>query len=297
MFSLSGDPRPNYREAPLIRYDVAFAKLTPPMQTEGKVILITGASEGIGAACARLFRARGARICLTARSEDKLRTLAGPRDLVIPANLTEPGAPARIVETALSHFGTIDVLINNAGAGLYTPAHSGTDADARRLFDLNVFAPLDLIRNVAPHMKRRGSGSVVNISSIAGMVALPWFTMYSATKAAMISMTNGLRIELRNSGIHCMTVCPGYVRTNFQHNLLAGTVPPALGPMKQRWSISADQCAVAVLRGIDRQARTVVTPASGWLLVAAASMFPRLVDRQLESIWLRESRQSEESQP
>jgi short-subunit dehydrogenase len=126
-------------------------------------------------------------------------------------------------------------------------------------------------------------------------VTLPWFTMYSASKAALIAMTNGLRLELRSSGIHCMAVCPGYVRTNFQHNLIAGDVPPALAPLKQKWSISPEECAAAILRGIERRSRTVITPGSGWLLVAASKLFPGLVDRQLESVWLKEAGQLQEN--
>ncbi len=260
------------------------------MQIEGKVVLITGASQGIGAACARLFATRGARVCVTARSADMLRSVASVSDVVIPGDLTADGGAERIAEEALARCGRVDILINNAGAGLYTPAHAGAEAEVRRLFDLNVHAPLTLIRALTPQMKQRRGGSIVNISSIAGKVALPWFTMYSATKAALIAMTDGLRLELKAFGIHCMSVCPGYVRTNFQNNLIAGTVPPALGPMKQRWSISPAQCAAAILRGVERGARTVVAPASGWLLVAAARVFPGLVDRQLESILLREAR-------
>lgn len=259
------------------------------MQIEGKVILITGASEGIGAACANLFRHHGARVCVNARSAQKLSSAARSDDVVLPGDLTQPGMPQRIAAQALEQCGRVDILLNNAGAGLYTPAHSSSDEEVRRMFDLNVHAPLELIRTLSPHMKQRGTGTIVNVSSIAGIVALPWFTMYSATKAAVLAMTDGLRLELRASGIHCMTVCPGYVRTNFQHNLIAGVVPPALGPLKQRWSISPEQCAEAILRGIQRKARTVVAPASGWVLVAAARLFPRLVDRQLESILLRET--------
>jgi short-subunit dehydrogenase len=253
------------------------------MRVENKVVLITGASEGIGAACAGVFRERGARLCLTARSAEKLRSAAGPRDLVIPADLLDIGATERIVAETVARFGRLDVLINNAGAGLYTPAHNSPPELARRLFELNFFAPLELIRHAVPHMRRQGGGAIVNISSIAGAVSLPWFTLYSASKSAMIALTDGLRIELRRDSIHCMSVCPGYVRTNFQRNILAGEVPQALGPMRQRWAITAEECAKAIADGLERNSRTVVTPRTGWLLIALARLFPRLVDRRLES--------------
>ncbi|MBC7928710.1 MAG: SDR family NAD(P)-dependent oxidoreductase [Bryobacteraceae bacterium] len=263
------------------------------MQIEGKVVLITGASEGIGAACARAFRDRGANVCLTARSEENLRAVADPRDLVIPADLLVKASPQLIVDETIAKYGRIDVLVNNAGAGLYEPAHLGSPELATRLFQLNLFAPLELIRCAVPHMKQQSSGTIVNVSSIAGCVSLPWFTLYSATKSALLSLTDGLRVELRRWGIHCICVCPGYVRTRFQHNLISGEVPPALAPLKQRWSISPEQCADAIADGVIRGARTVVTPRSGWLLIAAAGLFPSLVDRQLESILLRELKSPE----
>lgn len=262
------------------------------MQIEGKVVLITGASEGIGAACVSAFRNRGARIALTARSAEKLQSTASAEDLVIPLDLYDVASRSDLIETTLNRFGRIDVLINNAGAGLYTPAHASDPELARKLFEMNFFAPLDLIRACTPHMKRQGGGTIVNVSSIAGVVTLPWFTLYSATKSALISLTDGLRVELRRDGIHCMSVCPGYVRTDFQKNILAGKVPTALGSMRNRWAITPEQCADAIVRGVMRQARTVVTPKIGHVLVAAARIFPGIVDRQLESALLARTSQT-----
>lgn len=259
------------------------------MHIQDKVVLITGASEGIGAACAAAFRSRGARLSLTSRSAEKLSGIARPGDLVLPADLLAAEAPAHLIEETVRHFGRLDVLLNNAGAGLYTPGHSGSPELTRRLFDLNLFAPLELIRLAVPYMKTQGGGALVNVSSIAGIVALPWFTMYSATKSALLAMTDGLRIELKGSGIHVMGVCPGYVRTNFQANLIGGEVPPALKTVKQRWSVSPAQCAEAILKGLERNARTVVTPATGWILIALARLFPGISDRQLEAIWLSQT--------
>lgn len=222
-----------------------------------------------------------------------MATVAGKSDLVIAADLLEADAPARIIETVVRERGRLDILVNNAGAGLYTPSHIGSVDLARRVFELNLFAPLELVRQAVPVMKRGGKGMIVNVSSIAGAVTLPWFTMYSSSKAAMLAMTNGLRMELRRSGIRCMSVLPGYVRTRFQNNILAGEIPPALAPMRQRWAITPQQCAEAIVKGVERDARTVVTPASGWALIAAARLFPSVVERRLEAVWHAESLQSE----
>ena len=128
------------------------------MQIQKKVVLITGASEGIGAACARAFRDRGAVLSLTARSEGKLLALAGPDDLVTAGDITDPQVRQHVVENTIQRFGRIDILINNAGAGLYRPAWAASEQEARALFELNLFAPLEMIRLAVPQMRARRSG-------------------------------------------------------------------------------------------------------------------------------------------
>ncbi len=258
------------------------------MRLNGKVVLITGASEGVGAACAAIFQSRGAVVVVTARSADKLRSVAGLSGLAIAADLLQEADRRRVIDETLNRYGHIDVLVNNAGVGLYAPAHIAPAADTRRMFELNFFAPLHLIQLVTPQMKERRSGAIVSVSSIAGKVTLPWFTLYSATKHALASLTDGLRMELRRHGIHCMNVFPGYVRTRFQHNVLSGDVPEALGGMRQRWAITPEQCARAIVRGLERDAKTVVTPATGWILIALERLFPSVVHRQLEEICYRQ---------
>ncbi len=256
------------------------------MQIQNKVVLITGASEGIGAACVSEFRERGANVSITARSEDKLRAVAGADALVTPGDITIPETRRRVVDATLERFGRIDILVNNAGAGLYSPAWSAPEEQVRALFELNLFAPLALVQLVAPHMREQRSGVIVNIGSIAGRITLPWFTLYSVSKYAIGSLTDGLRMELKRDGIHAMTVCPGYVDTRFQSNILGGRVPPAIAKSR-RFTITAGQCAKAIADGVARDARTVVTPRSGWLLIALARLFPRIVDAQLERIQAR----------
>jgi len=136
-------------------------------------------------------------------------------------------------------------------------------------------------------MRAQGSGTIVNVGSIAGKVTLPWFTLYSASKYALGSLTDGLRMELRSFGIHTMTVCPGYVRTRFQQNVLAGS-PPKLSGLRERWAITPERCAEDIARGIERGARTIVTPATGWLFIGLDRILPALIERQLESIYLEQ---------
>jgi short-subunit dehydrogenase len=253
------------------------------MRIDGKVALITGASEGIGAACAGAFRKRGARLSLMARSEDKLRAAGGPDALVTAGDVTLPEARRAAVERTLDRFGAVDILINNAGMGLYAPAWDTRLEDARRLFELNFFAPLGMTQLVVPHMRQRGGGMLVNVSSVAGKVTLPWLTLYSASKYALGSLTDGLRMELARDGIRTMAVCPAYVRTDFQRHALGAGPPPKIAGSK-RSAITPEQCAEAIARGVERGARTVMAPKAGWLLVLAERLFPSLVDAQLAAI-------------
>ena len=254
------------------------------MDLAGRVAIITGASSGIGAACAREFHRRGARLLLTARSATRLAEAATQTGAAtVVGDITSPAIQAEVVETALARYGQIDVLVNNAGAGLYAPSHTAPLETARQMFELNLFAPLALVQLTAPHMKRQHGGMIVNISSVAGLVPLPWFTMYSASKFALSAMTAGQRLELARHNIRSLAVCPGYVRTGFPDNVLAGD-PPKQHWRDRRFSISADECAQAIARGIEREKRTVVTPRLGWALVWAHHLAPSLVDHFLQGM-------------
>jgi short-subunit dehydrogenase len=253
------------------------------MHIDGKVVLITGASEGIGAACAAAFRKRGARLSLIARTEEKLRASGGPDAVITAGDITAPETRQTAINRTLECFGGIDILINNAGMGLYAQAWNAPPEEARRLFELNFFAPLAMIRLVVPHMRRRAAGVIVNISSVAGKVTLPWFTLYSASKYALCSLTDGLRMELKRDGVHTMTVCPGYVRTQFQQHALGGGPPRKVARSKQ-FAITPEQCAEAIARGVESGARTIMTPRVTWLFVLAERLFPSLVDAQLAAL-------------
>ena len=253
------------------------------LRIRDQVVLITGASEGIGAACAASFRRRGARLALTARNRGKLQRTAAPDDFVIPGDLTSEGDRARVVDSTLKHYGAIDILVNNAGVGMYSAAWQTPLVQARELFELNFFAVLDMAQRVIPSMRERKRGCIVNVGSIAGKITLPWFTLYSVSKYALGSLTDGLRMELKRDGIHAMTVCPGYVDTGFQNHVIHGRAPTAISS-RRKFTITPEQCAEAIARGVERNARNVVTPRSGWLLIFAARLMPALVDAQLEKM-------------
>jgi short-subunit dehydrogenase len=259
------------------------------MQFSGQVALITGASEGIGAACARELRRRGAKLALIARNKAKLLQVAEPGELVIAGDLTDAATRRRAIRETEAHYGRIDVLVNNAGVGLYAPAWQAPMDQVRQMFELNVFALLDMTQMAvagvdAPGMKQRRTGTVVNVSSIGGKVPLAWFTAYSGTKFAASSITSGLRMELKQYGVHIMDVCPGYVKTGFQQNTLAGAAPDQLWRAR-RFSITAEECARALADGVERRARTVVTPWMGRLLMAGFAVMPGVMEHYMERMY------------
>ena len=184
------------------------------------------------------------------------------------------------MDRTLERYGTIDILINNAGVGAYRPSWEMPMDEVRALMELNFFAVVGLTQMVAPHMRARRSGLIVNIGSIAGKMTLPWMTLYSASKSALGTLTEGARMELLRDGVHTMLVCPGYVQTGFQQNVLEGR-PPEKVLQGRKMAITAAECASAIRRGVERDARTVLAPRAGWLLVAAMRLFPSLVERRM----------------
>src|ERR1017187_7468622 len=142
---------------------------TDIMRIDDKVVLITGASEGIGAAVAAEFTRAGAKLSLTARNEEGLRRAAGREGLVTAGDLTSEEVRRRVVERTLERFGAIDILINNAGVGFYLPSWSAPMEETRRLMELNFFAALGMIQLVAPHMRARRRGLIVNVDRKSGV--------------------------------------------------------------------------------------------------------------------------------
>lgn len=242
-------------------------------------MIVTGASEGIGAALVEGLHARGAVVVLVARNAARLRERAADQDLVIAGDLADDAFRVRLVEDVVAKFGRIDCLINNAGRGSYYGVLDTPLEEARALFELNFFAPFHLAQLAATHI-RKVQGTIVNVSSIAGQLSLPWLPLYSATKFALASLTSTQRMEMRKSGVHVMGVFPGYVDTGFQDNA-AGAKPPQMVVQGKRFAVSAKVCAEAILNGIAERRTTVVTPKAGWVLVVMARLWPEFMERRL----------------
>lgn len=248
------------------------------MRIAGSHIILTGASSGIGEALARELDRRGAKLALVSRSRPPLGA-----HLFIAADLAVPAQRERAAAEALDALGHVDVLINNAGIGLYAPSWQTDMTKAMHMFEVNFFAAVDLTQRLVPRMIERRRGRIVNVASIASKVTLPWMTLYSASKAALESFTRGLRIELKNTGVGATLVCPGYVKTAFQASVIEGQPPPKLAHNK-RFASTSEEVARAIAHGIERNSRTVLTPSIGWGFVAASRMAPDWLDGRLRAM-------------
>lgn len=241
-----------------------------------RVALITGASGGIGVACVRHFLNSGWRVAATALPGPDLDRLSGRDVLVIPGDLTFDRARWNIVEGTLANFGRIDVLVNSAGAGLYGPPSSVSIDLTRRLFELNVLAPLAMAQLVIPAMRRLGSGTIVNLGSVGGYVSLPWAVSYSASKFALHALNDALRRELREDHIHVVNMAPGIVDTAFRANVLGGAAPARVANI--RWVVSPEAVAKGILNGIMKRRRTVYVPKVARLFRLLDFLAPRVMD-------------------
>lgn len=186
-----------------------------------KIAVITGASSGIGAALSTLLAKEKATVVIGARRVSKLDEIcgrirsAGGSCIAVQCDVTERADAERLVNTALTTFGRIDILVNNAGQGHFASVEDTTDDIMYRMFAVNVFPLWYTTRPVLPSMRRRGSGHIINIASMAGKIGYPYNSAYVAAKHACVGFTHALRQELAETGIHATVVCPAGVATNW----------------------------------------------------------------------------------
>jgi NADP-dependent 3-hydroxy acid dehydrogenase YdfG len=193
----------------------------------GSVVLVTGASSGIGEATARMAAARGAHVVLGARREDRLRALAEelPGAVVRRTDVTVRADLDALVAAALDAHGRVDVLVNNAGQGLHLPLAEVGAGDLRAILDLNVVAALEAMQAVLPAMREQGRGAIVNVSSGTARMVLPGAGAYAASKAALDMLSAVARREFAGYGVVVSTVWPFVTATEFHTSLRAGGMP------------------------------------------------------------------------
>ncbi|MEP6715072.1 MAG: SDR family NAD(P)-dependent oxidoreductase [Terriglobia bacterium] len=241
-----------------------------------KVVLVTGASQGIGASLARLLAAEGAKLSLTALASTEFCDRESPSTLVTAGDITSDETRRRVVERTLGKFGRIDVLINNAGVGQYGYPSEADSEVSKRLFDVNVFSVLALTQLVIPGMRARKSGVIVNIGSVGGEVSLPWAVMYCASKWALHCLDDSFRRELAGSGIRVVKVCPGIVDTEFRSHVLAGKAPQNVENIRRM--VSPDRVAATIISGVKRNKKRLYVPAIGRVFTSLEFFAPWLMD-------------------
>lgn len=263
------------------------------MEIAGTVVVITGASMGIGEALARLCAENEASVVLLSRDAGRAEAARArighlERTLALSCDVRNREEIDRVIGLTLHHFQRIDVWINNAGHGLLDAIATVDMAACRDMFETNLFGALEAMQAVIPVMKQQGAGTIINISSVAGHIPLPFHATYSATKFAMNAIGKAARIELKPEKIHVMTVCPGYVRTSFAANTVKGKNARVIRPESQR-GISAERVARATLNGYVKQKREVIVPWYMHMPVKIYQLFPGVVERTMARMTRKQS--------
>lgn len=253
-----------------------------------KVVVVTGASMGIGEAVAKAFLDRGAFVVMLSRDSGRLeeaRARLGRSDRTLPiaCDIRHREDIDRAIGLTLHHCQRIDVWVNNAGRGLLDSIATMEPAAFRDMFDTNFFGAVSAMQAIVPVMRQQGSGTIINISSVAGHVPLPFHAGYSATKFALNAIGKAARSELKADHIHVLTVCPGYVRTGFGANELVGTVKRRVRPGSVR-GITAERVARATLAGYEKQKREVIVPWMMHVPVKLYQLFPALVEKLMRKM-------------
>jgi NAD(P)-dependent dehydrogenase (short-subunit alcohol dehydrogenase family) len=255
----------------------------------GRTVVISGASRGLGLELARRFAREGAGVVLLAREQDELRNVAneflarGGTATVLECDVRKPEEVKKTVEEILQRHGAIDVLINNAGIIQVGPMEHMKREDFIDAMDVHFWGPLYLMQEIIPHMKKRGGGRIVNITSIGGKVAVPHLLPYVASKFALVGLSEGLRAELSKDGIYVTTVCPGLMRTGSHLNAMFKgdhekefalfSIANAL-PL---FSTSSEKAARQIIEACRRGRPEVFITPQARLLHLVNSVFPGLV--------------------
>jgi short-subunit dehydrogenase len=255
------------------------------MEPAGKVVVVTGASMGIGEAIAKSFADHGARVVLLSRDAGRVEAARGrightDLTLAMTCDVRHREDIDRAIGLTLHHFQRIDVWVNNAGHGLLDSVAQMDMAALREMFETNFFGAVAAMQAVIPVMRQQVGGTIINISSVAGHIPLPFHAGYSATKFALNAIGKAAGVELKTDGIHVLTVCPGYVRTQFGKNVVLGNEQKKVRPDSVR-GITAERVARATLQGYRKQKREVIVPWTMYVPVKIYQHFPGLVERAM----------------
>lgn len=262
------------------------------MDFKGKVVIVTGASSGIGEALAINLINLGCNVVLAARSEDKMKNLVSKfpnsSTLIVKADVSRQEDCINIIEKTIAHFGKIDILINNAGISMRAIFEDLEIKVLKQLMDVNFWGTVYCTHAALPYLLK-SKGSVVGVSSIAGFQGLPARTGYSASKFAMHGFLNTLRVETLNQGLHVMIACPGFTESNVRNAALTSDgTPQGSTPLDEKNLMTSDLVAKKIIKGIKKRKNTLVMTLQGKLTVCLGKFFPRFVDRQAYKLMKKE---------
>lgn len=250
------------------------------MDLRGKRILLTGAGSGIGRATALLLGRRGARLVLLGRRAEPLEALRAELGgaAVVAGDVADGAARTRAIEAALAAFGGLDVLINNAGNVRAGRLELTPEAALRSMIEVDLLAPILLTREALPHLRRSGDGAVVNVTSGAALIGMPFYATYAAAKAGLARFGEAMRRELLGEGVHVMTIHPGATDTPMMATNKAG---PDLG-----WSREPPEAvAEALVAGLEAGALEVTRGGEAWAaMVALNRERPEQVDERFRGM-------------
>ncbi len=246
------------------------------------IVIITGASSGIGRATALAFAREGATTILAARSQEKLDEVAAavrkinPQVRVILTDVSSRQQVEAMVQAVAAEFGRIDILVNNAGRGAAGPIDGEHFAeDARHLLEVDFFGKVYCTRAVLPIMRSQASGSIVNLSSVVGRKAFPRFGAYSAAMHAVAAFSDALRQELRGTGIYVTTVHPALTRTALLDSIDPADIP---APFRNMRPLSAEMVARRIVRAVAKKSPRIILPWQPRLMLLSEALSARLGD-------------------
>jgi short-subunit dehydrogenase len=252
---------------------------------ENKVVLITGATSGIGKALAIDFLSKGAKVAICSRNADTLLSFSTEINsnnlLTVQADVSNEEDCKKFIEKSMNAFHAIDILINNAGISMRAMFQEVDLSVLKQSMDINFWGTIYCTKYALPYILK-SKGSILGISSIAGYKGLPCRTGYSSSKFAMQGFLESLRIELLKTGVNVMWVSPGFVSTNIRNTALnASGNAQSETPLNENKLMSAEECASIILKGIEKRKRTIIMSTQGKLTVWINKFFPSFVDKQV----------------
>ncbi len=251
-----------------------------------KVILITGASEGIGRALALALTPQQPKLVLAARNEERLNDLAsecqrgGASTCVLPTDVTNEQSCQKLMERAVEQFGRLDVLVNNAGMSMWTSFEEVSDLSLfEHLMKVNYLSSVYCTKYALPYLKKE-KGQIIAVASVAGLTGVPTRSGYAASKHAMIGFFESLRIELAGSGVSVTIIAPDYVQSKI-HERSLGAQGQAVGvnPANQLEYLTAEACADMIVKAMEKRQRLLMTSWRGYLGRLVRPMVPWVIDK------------------